>query len=105
MEVYVSQSGKKYFVINGEKIYINTRLSKKEIMKIYNLLKKNMKITNSAKAVVNIHNAAPTKRRKRRVVTKKPFVSSINEANKISASGSTADRHPKDSAKKMRSIN
>ena len=82
MKVYVSQSGKKYFVINGKKIYINTRLSKKEIMKIYNLLKKNMKITNSAKAVVIIHTAAPTKRRRRRGVTKNQFVLTINEAKK-----------------------
>ena len=109
------KNGKKYFKVNGNRVVIKSKMTEKEILGIYKLLKKHTsstnakllapvkgkttKINNSAKAVVNIHNTAPTKRRRRMGETKKPFVSTVNEANKISASGSTADRHPKDSGK------
>jgi len=42
-KIYVSKSGKRYFVVNERKVYINSKLTKKEIMSIYNLLKKNIK--------------------------------------------------------------
>lgn len=100
MKIYVSESGRKYFVINGKKIYINTKMSKKEILSVYKALKKNMRVkkpqvTNSAKAVVNIHQAP----RRRRRVNKKAFQSTIDEKNRVSVSGSTEQRHPKDSGK------
>ena len=59
---------------------------------------KTTKITNSAKAVVNIHNP-PAKRRRRRDLTKKPFVSTIDEKNRVFATHGTETRHPKDSGK------
>ncbi len=95
------KNGKKYFKVNGKRIFIRSKMSEREIMDIYKLLKKTMqgkktKITNTARAVVNIHNP-PAPRRRRRRVTKKPFVSTIDEKNRVSVSG--ADRHPKDSGK------
>ena len=108
------KNGKKYFKVNGKRVVIKSKMTEKDLISIYKLLKKNTNFTNarllapvrgkktqiinSAKAVVNLHNP-PAKRRRRRVVTKKPFVSTINEANRISTSGPTAYRHPKDSGK------
>ena len=38
--VLVSKSGKRYFVVNGRKVYIESKMTKKEIIAIYRLLLK-----------------------------------------------------------------
>ena len=53
------KNGKKYFILNKKKVFIDSKMSKKDIMIIYKLLKrkfrnKGTKNVNSAKAVVNI---------------------------------------------------
>ena len=86
------KNGKKYFKVNGKRVVMKSKMTEKDLISIYKLLKKNINFTkarllapvrgkktqiiNSAKAVVNIHNPL-AKRRLRRGVTKKPFVSSI----------------------------
>ena len=67
--IYTSKSGKKYFIINKKRIFLNAKLTNKEVLTIYKLLKQklrnkktNNKVTNSAKAVINITNP-PSKRR------------------------------------------
>ena len=98
------KNGKKYFKVNGKRGVIKSKMTEKEILGIYKLLKKHTsstnarllapvrgkktQIINSAKAVVNIHNPS-AKRRLRRGVTKKPFVSTIDEKNRVSATHET----------------
>ena len=109
------KNGKKYFKVNGKRVVIKSKMTEKEILGIYKLLKKKTnftngrllapvkgkttKIYNSAKAVVNIHNPASTKRRRKRP-HKRPFQSTIDEKNKVSATHGTETRHPKDSGNK-----
>lgn len=61
------KTGKKYIFVNGQRAYINAKMTKKEITSIYNLLIKNIKANNinKAKAVVNINNVPPKRNYRR----------------------------------------
>ena len=39
-EVLITKSGKRYFIVNKRKIYIESKMTKKEIISIYRLLLK-----------------------------------------------------------------
>ena len=100
-KLYVTKTGKKYFLVNKKRVFISSKLSKKEITSIYRILmkqdkkkKKNYHTNNSSKAVINITNAAPSSRRRER--TAKVSKSTSNEGNKVSVSGGD----PKDSGDK-----
>ena len=90
--IHKTKTGKKYFIVNDQRVYIESDMSKKDISSIYKLLKKKLqnkqKITNSAKTIVNINNPAPIKRR-RRNNKKKAFESTLNDSNRVSTSGKT----------------
>lgn len=69
--IHKTESGKKYFMVNGKRVYLKSKLSKRELMKVYQLLRRKIKIKkatnmNTAKAIVNINNPATTTRRRRR---------------------------------------
>ena len=66
-KIYITPTGKHYFKVNGKRVYINSKISKREIGYVYKLLKKSIKNknVNTAKAIVNIHQEAPKRRRKR----------------------------------------
>jgi len=110
-KIYVSKSGKRYFVVNERKVYINSKLTKKEIMSIYNLLKKNIKskakkqTNRTASTIINI-NTEPQNRKRRRTrksskKERNPFVSTIRPENRVSSThGISYDHHPKDSGDK-----
>ena len=100
-KLYVTKTGKKYFLVNKKRVFISSKLSKKEITSIYRILmkqdkkkKKNYHTNNSSKAVINITNAAPSSRRRAR--RSKASKSTSNEGNKVSVSGGD----PKDSGDK-----
>jgi hypothetical protein len=84
-KVYVTEKGRKYFIIHGKRFYFNPKLSKKEVAKVYKILRKNSgmitkskkSITNTAgpkdtkalaqaKAIVNTHNPPGTSQEKKR---------------------------------------
>lgn len=103
--IHVTKSGRRYFVVNGRKIYINSDMTKSQISAIYKLLLKSVNRTKNvkrpatnkavtARATVNIHNAPPARRRQRSK-SKSAVVSSIDPANRVTVSGES--RHPKDS--------
>ena len=102
-KLYVTKTGKKYFLVNKKRVFISSKLSKKEITSIYRILmeqdkkkrkKKNYHTNNSSKAVINITNAAPSSHRRARRA--KASKSTSNEGNKVPVSGSD----PKDSGDK-----
>ena len=68
LTIYESKTGKRYFIVNGRRVYINSKMTRKEAIGIYNILKKNIPKRptniNKAKAVVHIH-GVQTKRTKR----------------------------------------
>lgn len=84
--IHKTKSGKKYFLVHGERVYIEAKMSKKDIMGVYKLLKKKIKPqkkatqinTNTAKAVVNITNPP-----RRRYVNRKVFQSGLNDLNRV----------------------
>src|SRR5436190_1084357 len=99
--IYMTKSGKEYFIVNKERIFVDKRMTKKEIAAIYKLLKRKLKrkskssqVVNSAKAIVNINNPAPKRRRRNK--KNEPFVSTLNDGNRVTTSG----RDPKDSGDK-----
>ena len=107
--IHVRESGKRYFNVNGRKIYIERGVSQKTITKIYKTLQKSVKpkkaklmyipAFNKASAVIKQYiNTHPITRRRRRNHKKKSkseeFQSSLNDSNRVSSSGSS---HPKDS--------
>ena len=72
--IYLTKTGKKYFVVNGKRIFIDANMTKKEVTAIYKVLKKKFRskkqktqsqIKNTAKAVVNITNPASRRRKKK----------------------------------------
>jgi len=101
-KIYRTKSGKKYFVINGRKVFVSSKLSTKEILAIYKILARNVKKTkkreatnvNKATAIVNITH--PTRRRRK--ATNTPSTSTIDPAHRVSTSGPV--QHPKDSGNK-----
>ena len=61
-KLYVTKTGKKYFLVNKKRVFISSKLSKKEITSIYRILmkqdkkkKKNYHTNNSSKAVQYSH--------------------------------------------------
>ena len=108
--IHVTQSGKRYFNVNGRKIYIERGVSQKTITKIYKTLQKSVKpkkaklmyipASNKASAVIKQYiNTHPITRRRRRRNHKKKskskeFQSSLNDSNRVSSSRSS---HSKDS--------
>ncbi len=99
-KINVTKSGKRYFKVNGRKIYIQAGVTRKQILSIYKALQKTIKTktvnTNKASAVVNINNGPSRRSNRRRRYVK--FNSTINPLNRVSVSGS--DHHPKDSGDK-----
>jgi hypothetical protein len=104
-QIHITKTGKKYFIVNGKRIFINSKVTKQEILSIYKLLKRKMKLTkkatniNSAKAIVNINNG-PIRRRRRRKVNenKKGYLDPFNTKPTTSGnavSGSNEDRFNK----------
>ncbi len=105
----VSKNGKRYFVVNGRKVFIEAKMTKPEIIAIYKVLLKNVpskrvnKNVNKATAVIKqyISNQPARKRRhntqKKKKDDDKPFVSTIDEANRVSKSSGNSGQHPKDS--------
>ena len=99
------KNGKRYFVVHGRKIFLNSKMTKKELVAIHKLLskkirkkekKKSIKLVNKASAVIKQYiNTEPKRKQKQK---SKPFKSTINPLNRVSISGS--DRHPKDSGDK-----
>ena len=62
-KIHVTSAGKKYFNANGRRIYIESGVTRKQILSIYKALQKTIKpknntnkTRNSAHAVVNINN-------------------------------------------------
>ena len=108
--IHVTESGERYFKVNGRKIYIERGVSQKTITKIYKTLQKSVKpkkaklmyipASNKASAVIKQYiNTHPITRRRRRINHKKKskskeLQSSLNDSNRVSTSGSS---HPKDS--------
>ncbi len=110
-KIYVTKRGRRYFIVNGEKIFISADMTKKEISAIYKLLLKSIpkprkKVSdgnaNKASAVVHIHSSdvqEPRRKRRRQTTTsktEKPFVSTIDPLNRVTISGNA----PKDSGDK-----
>lgn len=80
-KIYETDKGKRYFIIHGKRFYFNPKLSKKELIMIYKMLKKRPRliqasksVSNTAKAIVNINQQAPRRRRKRPNKAPKPQV-------------------------------
>ena len=67
-KINVTSAGKKYFKVNGRRIYIESGVTRKQVLSIYKALQKTIKpknntnkTHNSAHAVVNINNG-PSRR-------------------------------------------
>ena len=70
-KINVTSAGKKYFKVNGRRIYIESGVTRKQVLSIYKALQKTIKpknntnkTHNSAHAVVNINNG-PSRRSRR----------------------------------------
>ena len=105
-KIHVSKMGKRYFVIHGRKICFNDKLTKAEISAIYKLLLRKMRKVNrkpkshrnQSTVITQYINTEKPRRQRRNATKSKPFLSTINELTRATASGSTA--HPKDSGDK-----
>lgn len=95
-KIHVTKKGKKYFIFDGRKVYINSKLTKREIGLIYKLLQKHLAVSTN-QGIININNQQARRINSRLRKTKeKPFVSTIDEARRVSVSSG----HPKDSGDK-----
>src|SRR3954454_16084917 len=103
--IYVTKTGKRYFVISDRKVYINANMTKREISSIYKLLQKSVprkksgitnKAVSSARAIVNINNAPPRRRRRKNDKKSNPSQSTIDEKNRVTVSGAPKDSGDKD---------
>lgn len=86
------KTGKKYILVNKQRVYINAKFTKKEIAGIYKLLIKNIKAKNinqsKSSAVVNINNVPPKIQRRKRGPNKpKPIIDPNNKVIVNSISG------------------
>lgn len=104
-KIHVTKSGKRYFVVKGRKVYITAKMTKREITRIYKLLKKNVgkktKVTkatniNKASAVIKQYINTPRTRSKAKP---KARPSTIDPEKRVTTSSGDA-RHPKDSGDK-----
>ena len=68
-KIHLTSAGKKYFKVNGRRIYIESGVTRKQVLSIYKALQKTIKPKtnniNKASAVVNINNG-PSRRTNRR---------------------------------------
>ncbi|HRP36494.1 MAG TPA: hypothetical protein PLS50_01655 [Candidatus Dojkabacteria bacterium] len=86
--IHKTKKGKKYFLVNGERVYIEAKMSEKDIIGVYKMLKKKIRPqnktsqinTNTAKSVVNITNPP-----RRRYVNRKVFQSGLNNIIRASS--------------------
>ena len=82
-KIHVTEKGKRYFIVNGKRVYVNSKLTRKELSSLYKLLKKkiisskNKTIRNTAQAIVNINQEPKQRRQYRRTTTTptKPYPS------------------------------
>jgi len=89
--IHKTKSGKKYFIVHGRKIIINSKLTKREILQIYKLLLKNVKKQKQSRS-----------RRRSKKQKSKTFKSTIDEANRVSSSsGPAKDSGDKDLINKL----
>lgn len=101
--INVTKTGKRYFVVNGRKIFIESKMTKKEISGIYKVLLKSVPVkkkkTKAVKQATNINKATaiikqyinePPKRRKRKKKSK-TFKSTLNDSNRVTTSSSGDD--------------
>ena len=102
-KIYVTKTGKKYFIINGQKIFFSLKLKKREVIAIHKFLSKSIpkqrktvspSHTTKASAVVNIHNE-PTRSKSQRSTKKKAAESTIDPKFRV-----VSNSHPKDSGDK-----
>ena len=92
--IKTTKTGKRYFVVNGQKVFITKKMTKKEISSIYRLLKKRAslfpvkkkKTNNSNKISINIDNSSKRQRAPHRSEKKSNFVSTIDPANRVTKS-------------------
>ncbi len=123
-EIKKTKSGKHYFVVNGRKVYINSKMTKKQISGIYKLLVKNLKVKIKKRKVANKATATikqyfngkqyedsssraktPAEKKEKEDKQKsKPLKSTIDEKNRVSSSqgriAPTIILPPKDSGNK-----
>jgi hypothetical protein len=106
--VKVTKSGKKYFVVNGRKIFIESNMTKREMMSIYKLLLKKVQpkrttknVNKSSATIKQYFNHNPYRTRQRNNNKKKDEKdnksnqkSTIDPANRVTV---TSSNHPKDS--------
>ena len=92
--IKTTKTGKRYFVVNGRKVFITKKMTNKEISSIYRLLKKRTSLfktnpNNSNKISIKIDNSARTQTQKARFRnrskknSKSNFVSTIDPANRV----------------------
>jgi len=103
-KIYVTKSGKRYFVVNGRKVYINSQMTKREIYSIYRLLHKTVRKkrnkkpkatnVNTASAVIKQYINTPRTRTKTKPKTRPSTIT----GNRVTTSGDS--RNPKDSGDK-----
>ena len=86
LKFYVSRTGKRYFIVNGQKVFVEPSVSKKQVLAIYKTLKKNIKPKkrqktnhpNRATTIVNINNEPKSRRKYNRRRKFVKFNSMIN---------------------------
>ena len=85
--IRVTKSGRRYFILHGKKVYIKSKLTKKEIALIYKLLSKNRRRLTQGKSkisnVINIRNTAINR-------PEKPFPSFVQPPAQVMVRGSNA---------------
>ncbi len=93
-----TKTGRKYFTVNGRRIYIETGVTRKQIEAIYKtLLKAVPHSVNKSQVVVNVgQQNAPRRRRRRANAKTGPFESTINPLFRSTATSG----NPKDSGDK-----
>ena len=91
--IHRTKSGKRYFIANGRKVFINSKLTKREKLQIYKLLLKNVKHKKHNGTVINMNTQS---RRPSRRNQSKPFQSTIDPATRVT----TSSGNPKDSGDK-----
>ena len=92
-KIYVAKSGRRYFIVNYRKVFIDENMTKKQILRVYRLLKQSIPIGKSKKRTKQ----SKSKKAKSKV-SKDPFVSTIDPKNRSTVSGS--DHKPADSGDK-----
>ena len=113
--VKVTKNGKHYFLVNGRKVFIESNMTKREMMSIYKLLLKKVRpkksttknVNNSSAVIKQYFNHNPYRRRRRRTIRKDrkdgkdkkdkddgKLKSTIDESKRVTVN---SGNHPKDS--------